>query len=1503
MFTIIQSHRTENLVDQLLVQYQSKNQPVFEPFIVIVPSMVLGDWLDKTIASRAGISTLVRTKFWGQYQWTLMQDLLTRHNAFLLAQNPETQTLNVPEVAVLSPTVMQWRLFGYLTYYQESIIKDEKHPVNPLLASLIDELQEGVEQDNVRQDKSQQDARIWQLSNDLARVFNRYLTHREDWLALWSHNKPLNVNELIADKDALSLRFDKYARGTPEWLVEHYVELEVAQRFLWSHLFADVHQHRVVLEEVFWQALKSNKAGEQSQLPKVLRIFTIQQLPQTELDFLQRLSQYMDITLLHYNPSKLFWADIVDKSWLQRQQIINPESVFLRDYGHSLLSRLGKQSRDTFAMLANLSGNEQYQDALVEWQDSFGIGENGDDDLYDEFGFDDSVYDPDVSGNSQTAQNSPSLLRRLQNDVLMLDEQSTQQATAATVSQAVSKQLEPSFDEAKPETAWYDDEALENKRFEKDRFWAISSQDNSLSIHSCHSLQRQLEVLRIMIGRWLNEPVKLGEKKRHISDIVVLLPDVERHHALIGSIFVNGKGQDGLTLPAKVTGVVDADIRQLWEAIIGFYKLLGSHSARFEAAEVLDWLMLPPLFESFGLTHEQMSRGCDLLVEAGFIRGFDELHLKQTLDSNDYDYRFSFAQALDRLTLGLVMPEAELSDCLYPLDKDEWPSTALPEMTLPLPQVSLNDALIVEALCRIYTGLVAHRDDHTQKMKAEDWLDQIETQVIHRYFGDVDQTRTMRAIYNAMNGFKSSLRANRHYRQYASGDIDNREVEQRLAGVEQLPLKLSFMLDSIENELESQQVSAEPTGVITFGRFGALRNVPFELVVMLNMDLSEFPGRDRDNRYDLMKATNARRGDRVSEDDDNGAFLDALLCARSACWMFYNGQSLTDTHEHLPANPVSELLQFLQGEVQWQVNSLETLPENIDPTTESLKRYLPKLIKQWLVTEHPALPFHESLFETEIEGTDVFEQVSPDIDDNANANVNINAQDTSPVDMIDELDALLNTAMRKTKLAQKKQFPPAPLWQAVFDTLKGRVSSEHRQLVGLPTKAQYESIAQVLGQGLGQLGQVDNQTLSILADMLALDTVVDTSDVNDMTEVLIQVLSDSIFNIGEIDIEGALAYQVRHPAKAFLRSQKVHVVQGEEALSHQEPLFLDSLTTYQIKDHLIKQLVTDENKKNDSDAAAESTTPILMYQKIMPAGVARQTTLPNQQKKLQQQCLEFKEQLIANGFDESSILNESTADSSSVLQLLTPTAEHPVQVELKNILNNTDNESSNQTNIETLLKLLPKFIKIKGSVPILAPISIIQAGVPYAQQSPKQWLNILPNSASPRHLLKFWLSHLYWQVARRTTAEQVALNDGVSIWRFNKASSQVGNYKDVIAFKLSPIMYEDAVIELIKWAVFGKLTGQVPITLLPEYALNYLDKYLKPEEGDGNSYWPKRADFSDWLRPNYNSDTVYDTCSQHAIWQYVLRDQDAFKALSAALTTLAQPLYEPMFNALTNLDG
>ncbi|SLJ84679.1 exodeoxyribonuclease V subunit gamma [Psychrobacter sp. DAB_AL43B] len=1458
MFTIIQSHRTERLVEQLLDAYQSKNLPIFEEFIVIVPSMVLGDWLDKSIASQAGISTLVTTKFWGQYQWTLMQKVLAEHNVWLESNQRTQEIVTVPEVAVLTGAVMQWRLFGYFTYYQAQIMADDKHPLYPLLSALLDE----------EADRSQQDIRLWSLATDFSRVFSRYLTHREDWLTLWSDNKPVDVELLVAEKDKLTLEFDKHAGKTPEWLVAHYTELEFAQRHLWRLLFASVYEHRASIEARFWQIMAQDKAESgvdiQAILPTQLHIFTIQQLPQNELNFLQRLSTYLDITLLHYNPSQLFWADIVDKQWLQRQQVINPESVFLRDYGHTLLSRLGKQSRETFAMLASLSGNEDKNGFKLNWQDKFDVG-------YQQI--------PETESESE---HPLSLLANLQQDVLMLDESATPQTTAGRLSAALSKQMqmdssnndvseENSLSENNDSDLWYSDVTLKGKRYEQSRQWQLSQYDNSLSIHSCHNLQRQLEVLRGMIGRWLNESNEDGST-RHLSDIVVLLPDVDRHHELINSVFVNGEGQDGLTLPAKVTGVVDKSIRQLWEAIRGFYGLLGSDSARFEAAEVFDWLMLPPLYESLGLTHEQMSRACDLLEQAGFVRGFDEAHLQQTLDTQDYDYRFSFAHALDKIALGLVMPEAGISDCLYP---DHWQDNTLAEKTIPMSAISLADAAIVEALCRVYSGLHHCRYEFQARHNAENWLNNIENHIIHPYFGALDQTRPMRAIFNAMNGFKSSLRANRHYQRYhADNDsqsstmtddashssmslqLEASQVESKLSQVSNLPLKLSFMLDSIEDELESQQVSAEPTGVITFGRFGALRNVPFGLVVMLNMDLSEFPNRDRDNRYDLMKSGLARRGDRFSEDDDNGAFLDALLCARNACWIFYNGQRLTDTHEHLPANPVSELLQFLQGEVQWQWDPLKTeqiktkslmsVDSDVDSDDQSalaaqVQRYLPKLIEQWLVTRHPALPFAQ----------EIFMQSNTESVDSASL---MTSQDDGQV-----LMNLLARAMQKEKLYQQSTNAPARVWHEVFERLHSQNDPHLNPVkVNLPSKEDYTNIARRillnnLSNGLLDIEAVNNEAVQGV---------------------------DERFDISQVDMQH-LYYQVRHPAKHFLREQQVHVVLAEDEMAHQEPLSLSGLSAYQVNAQLLDELNKDIDINNTS-ASNQATKCIsnLLYDPIMPAGVARQSTLQYQQLKLQQQCQEFVEQLAALGIDTHCHTNDSARDQASknASALLTPCAETMITVDTPDI------------NLQGQLQ-------IKGVVPVVANIVTQSSDKSLAESSsPELWLNILPNSARTQYLLRFWLAHIYWQVARRTTDAQVAAGDGRSIWRFNKGSDEYKFSKNDSTFELAPIAYNDALAELIKWIRFAQVAASTPIILLPVYALNYLHKLSKEPD-----YQPKHSDFESWLWPTYNSDTIYDSCSQHELWQYILYKQDAFAKLKDALPVLAQPLFGAMDKALIAL--
>ena len=281
----------------------------------------------------------------------------------------------------------------------------------------------------------------------------------------------------------------------------------------------------------------------------------------------------------------------------------------------------------------------------------------------------------------------------------------------------------------------------------------------------------------------------------------------------------------------------------------------------------------------------------------------------------------------------------------------------------------------------------------------------------------------------------------------------------------------------------------------------------------------------------------------------------------------------------------------------------------------------------------------------------------------------------------------------------------------------------------------------------------------------------------------------------------------------------------------------------------------------------------------MPAGVARQSTLNYQQLKITEQCREFSEELSTMGIQVNShfTFNADDADIKNAeicLTLLTPCAEKMISVHAPDM------------NIQGQ-------INIKGSVPLV----LLESS---AEKSPELWLNILLNGARTQHLLRFWLSHVYWQVARRTTEAQVTTDDGRSIWRFNKPSTEHAKYKGKTTFSLAPIAYETALAELLKWIRFAQIAGSTPMTILPMYAITYLDK-VSDAQSKESVYQPKRGDFDSWLWSGYNSDMTYDTCSQHELWQYILQKQDGFTALTDALPVLAEPLFGAMNTALMPL--
>lgn len=1131
MFFIIQSNSTDRLANHLVDFYKTNNKQsdlarvVFEPFTVIVPSMVLGDWLSQTVATKAGISTLFTTQFWGKYQWEMMRAVLQ-----LDGRAYPDEAMVVPEVAMLSASIMRWRIFGFISESfrhnnPQELLSNENHPLHFLVSALYD----GEEKREGFGGLSEQ--RLWQVCDELSKIYVRYLTHRPKWLLAWTKDTPLSpsVEEMMTQKAMLEQKMGGLTHDEEmDWLKEYYVQLEGALRFLWHELFKETYQYRLDLEERFWQVLQGrrDKGGDLSKralgvLPKSLYLFTIQQIPKVELDFLKELSQYLDVVLLHFNQSMMFWADIVDSQWLSKINIIHPQIAYLRDYGHGLLSRLGKESRDTFAMLAEMSGGADDGYYQVQWQDDF-----------------------------EVLDNQTTLLNGLKSDILMLNKE-------GGIGKRVGEQLVG---------ALLDSKALTQKH--RPKIPLVMDNMGSISIHACHSLTRQLEIARLMIAKYLND-----NPSRTLADVVVLLPDVASSEDVIRSVFPKGVGVDGLHLPIKITGVPDKSIEELIFAISGFYTLLGEPTSRFYADEVYEWLLTPALYESFGLTFDEMRRGVALLVQAGFRRGFDEMHLSETLHEEDSDYRYTFSYALDRLVLGLLAPSDTASRALYPF---VWREGVFKEATLPLMGITLADTSVIEALTAIHQGLSQNRFMFAKIDSVENLLSYIENDVINRYFIRMHESVAMRAIFNAKNSMMASLRANKYYHYHVGGNQKSKTAYVSHADVR---LSMKFVLESLMEMVRSQTISAEPSDVITFARFGAVRSIPFGLTIMLDMNLSSFPRQDRAVRMDLMRAGVRQLGDRYHEDDDKGAFLDALLCTREQCLIFYQGMSADGENKLLPASVVSELIEFLKTEAYWDDKNLADWQNNNnqEEATSLVKEIMPQLIEDYLVTYHAPTFFDETLYYQDDEIHHQFD------------------------DLKEQLLSYFRHKIALLKNEQKKSLPPPPIWQRVRRVLDDNKNTTSKSLPdNFMSEKDIHELSNLLSQSLKcQTEEGLTNHINYICDKYQI-TLPKTMHINELMSGL------------------------KNFAKTYLKD-KVKISKDINSDEINEPLYLNKLSEYQINDLFIKMAefdlmsLSDDNSLNEllnKEMVAKDNKikhvinqiKTLYYGDLLPAGYPRLST-------------------------------------------------------------------------------------------------------------------------------------------------------------------------------------------------------------------------------------------------------------------------------------------------------
>ncbi|WP_131111162.1 exodeoxyribonuclease V subunit gamma [Sulfuricystis thermophila] len=282
MLHVYYSNRPDRLASALAKVLRDDPLPLFESETVLVPSTALARWLTFRLAEGLGIATQTRLAFPAAYVWQLFGQVL-------------------PEVSLHNPfdrEAMQWQLFRLLG---ESRAVDIRH----YLAG----------DDGTRQ---------FELAQQLASLFDRYLVERPDWIAAWSAGRRLGLG---AD--------------------------EIWQAELWQALLAALPP--VAAEhprERFLAALASD-AALHARLPRRLNLFCVEAMPELYWQVFIALAAWLDVHVFVLAPCREYWGDIERLRERLRLEIERPDVAMLYETGHPLLASLGRARQHAMVRLAD----------------------------------------------------------------------------------------------------------------------------------------------------------------------------------------------------------------------------------------------------------------------------------------------------------------------------------------------------------------------------------------------------------------------------------------------------------------------------------------------------------------------------------------------------------------------------------------------------------------------------------------------------------------------------------------------------------------------------------------------------------------------------------------------------------------------------------------------------------------------------------------------------------------------------------------------------------------------------------------------------------------------------------------------------------------------------------------------------------------------------------------------------------------------------------------------
>jgi exodeoxyribonuclease V gamma subunit len=296
MFYLHLSNRTENLLAHLVEVLRTQpRRDLFAKEVFLIQSQGMERMLSQRLADAftvwCNFEYLLPTRFFDCMASRMKMEI-----------NPDA----------FARDALAWRIDALL----QQIAQKEQQESNPLFAPLLRYMS-----------GEQSELKRYQLSQQLANIFDQYQIMRPEMLDDWQQQRKCTSNP------------------AEEW-----------QMALWEQLreSLDYSPHRGEMLRQFLQRLQGPEDFSVI-LPARLSIFGLHSMPPLLLDCLHAVSRHCEVHLYLLSPCENYWADTQGKRQLVRENLArlgdNLEPIPLIPEGHPLLKSLGKQGQDFQVML------------------------------------------------------------------------------------------------------------------------------------------------------------------------------------------------------------------------------------------------------------------------------------------------------------------------------------------------------------------------------------------------------------------------------------------------------------------------------------------------------------------------------------------------------------------------------------------------------------------------------------------------------------------------------------------------------------------------------------------------------------------------------------------------------------------------------------------------------------------------------------------------------------------------------------------------------------------------------------------------------------------------------------------------------------------------------------------------------------------------------------------------------------------------------------------------